>query len=223
MVKNEHFLNVTFALRRFTTKPTLLLHLRVHAGESPYKDRPRKMVQCDVCSRVLSSNDALKDHMRMHTGEKPYVCKSCGKEFTFRSTLYRHVMRLHVDEKVQCDICSKVFSSKLAFKRHIKTHTKESYSCKMCNKSLAGWNSWKTHMQLHKNDLRTHHTSTSLKCNVCSKMFSSEVTLTDHLKIHRCNSDESKKVQCDVCSKALRKKSLKNHMRIHTGEKMQNL
>lgn len=46
--------------------------------------------QCNVCGKVLSRSDNLKNHMRMHTGEKPYSCKFCGRKFKWPSGLRNH-------------------------------------------------------------------------------------------------------------------------------------
>ncbi|CAG9322426.1 unnamed protein product [Blepharisma stoltei] len=52
--------------------------------------------QCNMCRKILSSKQNLKEHMFIHTGQKPYVCKEPGCGLTFRqgSQLSAH-KRIH--------------------------------------------------------------------------------------------------------------------------------
>ncbi|XP_058063175.1 gastrula zinc finger protein XlCGF8.2DB-like [Anopheles bellator] len=63
--------------------------------------------------------------------------------------------------------------------------------------------------------IRTHNRKKPFICKVCSKAFHSENTLIIHMKIH--NKDQHKCPHCP--GKFARPCQLKDHIRIHTGEK----
>ena len=60
--------------------------------------QPKKLFECEVCFKKLSSKSSLKRHRRIHTGEKPYACEFCDKRFTAATTLTVH-RRIHTGEK----------------------------------------------------------------------------------------------------------------------------
>jgi uncharacterized protein YbbK (DUF523 family) len=41
----------------------------------------------------------LKDHEATHTGIKQYVCKECGKGFTQKRNLNKHIVTVHKEGK----------------------------------------------------------------------------------------------------------------------------
>lgn len=66
------------------------------------RDRHRKAFHfgiysfmCQFCGRGFYDNVALKGHLSQHTGERAYSCVSCGAKFSYRSTLTRHLKKLH--------------------------------------------------------------------------------------------------------------------------------
>uniref|UniRef100_A0A1I8HR99 Protein krueppel n=1 Tax=Macrostomum lignano TaxID=282301 RepID=A0A1I8HR99_9PLAT len=75
---------------------------------------------------------------------------------------------------------------------------------------------------LSKTDLDRHsaeHSPDAQKCTVCNKMFANIYRLQRHLISHN-ESSELRKFKCQECGKAFKfKHHLKEHVRIHSGEK----
>lgn len=68
------------------------------------KDDPRKRYQCPSCPRAFARAYNLKTHMATHDPNrlKPHVCphRSCGRSFSRKHDLGRHLVSIHRDESV---------------------------------------------------------------------------------------------------------------------------
>ena len=51
---------------------------------------------CDACGKVYSSKFSLERHVRCHTGERPYECDVCDFTTTYREHLQRHMTSVHL-------------------------------------------------------------------------------------------------------------------------------
>ena len=76
----------------------------------------------------------------------------CGKEYTTKLNLKRHILTSHIKSKrFPCDICLKEFSSKQNLKEHLFLHSGEKpYKCSLCFIRFRHVSSLSLHLKHHK-------------------------------------------------------------------------
>ncbi|KAL6097011.1 uncharacterized protein ACO6RY_06202 [Pungitius sinensis] len=75
---------------------------------------------CLVCGKGFSQRINLVRHIRAHTGVKPFRCPLCHKTFSQKATLQDH-FNLHTgDEPHKCKYCGVLFQHKVGLRRHLK-------------------------------------------------------------------------------------------------------
>ncbi|XP_039109803.1 protein ZNF783 [Hyaena hyaena] len=72
-------------LRFFQQRKSLLLHQRLHTGDS------QGWPSCHYCGKAFRRPSDLFRHQRIHTGERPYQCPQCGRAFNRNHHLAVHM------------------------------------------------------------------------------------------------------------------------------------
>lgn len=168
------------------------------------------------------------------------VCEICLKTFCKKSELVRHMYVHQERPKLECNECSKKFTTTLSLERHLNAHNrakKSKHSCKICFMSFGYKSSLSDHHVKHhialkvftckickaefsweenfKKHQRTHDDSTH-QCRVCCKTFLDATSLRIHSKKHKKEDPETNQLSCDICGMVFQYDfSLKAHVKSH--------
>ncbi|KAM4697142.1 3-galactosyl-N-acetylglucosaminide 4-alpha-L-fucosyltransferase FUT3-like [Rhinophrynus dorsalis] len=142
--------------------------------KSPIKGRSPLI--CNTCGKHFTYKSTLVRHYRTHTGQKSYVCNECGKRFVSNFNLVVH-QRKHTGERpYQCSECGKHFSHKSAFNQHRKLHTREkNHVCSECGKCFS-------HLSMLIKHQKAQAREKAFVCLDCGKQFTTKPELLAHRK-----------------------------------------
>ncbi|XP_070392971.1 oocyte zinc finger protein XlCOF6-like isoform X2 [Dermacentor albipictus] len=150
------------------------------------------------------------------TIEKDLDCPVCGKQFTKKYYLQRHLQMTACSGKPPpshlCELCGKVYSRKDNLREHLRAHAGEvtrrkKYMCDHCGKTFHGISLLKIHIRVHTGER-------PFPCDFCNKGFPSVTALNKHRRIHT----GEKPYACAECGMQFSLKgTLNRHMRVHTG------
>ncbi|XP_023217909.1 zinc finger protein 883-like [Centruroides sculpturatus] len=176
-----------------------VLHSNQVFSNIPLNDPKLMSCKCIICEKVCQSPAALKAHIRTHTGERPFSCNFCNGTFTTKSSLNRHVKKLHPKKKaLSCSEESEKRDNEEAQaareggSKKKKLEMDRKHPCPTCGKTFFH----QCHLQVH---MRIHTKEKPFQCNLCGKSFTQKSHLTTHMKVHsvekpfRCNYNDCKK------------------------------
>lgn len=120
--------------------------------------------------------------------QDPLACSTCGKRFSRKDALSRHV-KTHNKKaaRVSCSICKKTFSRQYDLDRHMKFHSKDkSFECPLCNIRFTKKDNLLVHQRMHEN--------LNYPCTPCHERFNSKTNLKRHIQTQLVSlTHESKK------------------------------
>lgn len=79
-------------------------------------------MSCKFCGKCFTLRQSLKRHVRIHVGEKPYLCVECGKRFKKRNHLIGH--KIVHQRRIQCTVCRKILPTIGDLIQHRSSHHK---------------------------------------------------------------------------------------------------
>eukprot|EP01083_Nonionella_stella_P089548 249888_1 len=160
----------SFAKKRYLTKHIQNNH--THKATDGKK-------QCNICCKWYADNTRLKIHQRIHFGVKPYECSVCHKTFSDKSGYNRHIAKHKKKKKkkkkqrIECEICGKVFRYPCDLKVHKRSHTKEIlFTCDVCDKGFSYAGNYNRHRKT---------CNESGRCYLCDRIFQSDQDLEKHI------------------------------------------
>uniref|UniRef100_A0A8C6MLL1 C2H2-type domain-containing protein n=1 Tax=Nothobranchius furzeri TaxID=105023 RepID=A0A8C6MLL1_NOTFU len=172
--------------------------------------KKQKSFSCNDCGKIFSVKSRLNRHMSVHTGEKPFACELCDQRFSRKAHLHDHT-RVHTGQKpFACELCEQRFSFKATLNRHLRVHTgQKPFVCKLCGQTFSSKPTLNSHM-------RVHTGQKPFACENCGQRFSYKANLNTHMRVHT----GQKPFACDFCGQRfVHKATLNGHLRVHTGEK----
>jgi len=127
-------------------------HSQIHKGIRGER------LQCHLCEKTLSSNNALKVHIEsIHEGIKRYSCNQCSTSFVFEAYLKQHIQVVHEGYQppaATCPDCGKKFKFISNMTRHRRiTHHGENiqrrHFCQLCKQMFLKVSLLHRHMKEH--------------------------------------------------------------------------
>ncbi|XP_073446783.1 zinc finger and BTB domain-containing protein 6 isoform X2 [Dendrobates tinctorius] len=100
--------------------------------------------QCPKCPRGFLHLENYLRHLKMH---KLFLCLQCGKTFTQKKNLNRHIRGHMGIRPFQCSVCLKTFTAKTTLQDHLNIHSGDRpYKCHCCDMDFKHKSALKKHL-----------------------------------------------------------------------------
>ena len=177
------------------------------------KEDYNRVLKCSQCPATfsLAAKNKFRVHLKLHKSNKSHSCQHCGRCFSRKFDVARHIKRLHSSPTNrtihQCPQCDKSYKDKANLRQHMQAVHEGVYRyiCQDCGKGY--------HRLVEFNVHRSKHTGLkTYECDRCSERFSRKQSLTIHLRKHTGDLP----YQCDQCNKRFIDSSkLSQHKKVH--------
>lgn len=203
-------------------------HLRAH--QKVHKRSLETITKCNQCEKTFADHHLLRRHtLNVHSAKIDIKCPHCPKHFQSKLAISKHLKR-HVEAKLQCDICKKMFRLKKNLTIHIQmVHIREpSHVCHLCGSAYVYATRLTKHIRQCENGgnmkpKRCHRTKAEImksmpvqnvKCHFCSKSFTSMTAIRKHYAEQHAADGVRVKMICQFCNQLLESMAQKA---IHIG------
>ncbi|XP_037032514.1 zinc finger protein 2-like [Bradysia coprophila] len=158
--------------------------------ESKTDDEPDgKLISCTECNKTFSSRDDYLKHSINH--KKTFECDVCQKVFRTRLHLKVHFPTHMAVKPYLCEVCSRPFARANNLRRHKLTHvTDKRYICDECGKRFPA------NYLLRQHKAKSHSEVARVLCSKCSKTFTSVAHLKVHINVHHSDVNP---YRCEIC------------------------
>ena len=159
------------------------------------KKEPTKIFKCEKCEVICKGRIALSDHMESHVQIIRFECEVCEIIFPNQNELAEHSRKTHMMvNSFQCSRCEEVFENNQKLKEHAAVHTNNvSYKCDKCDISFKECADFDKHKMKHRAEMDV----TEVSCSKCDKIY------TNMSKLRRHDWRSHRKIDCNICGKAL--------------------
>uniref|UniRef100_A0A8C6MEI4 C2H2-type domain-containing protein n=1 Tax=Nothobranchius furzeri TaxID=105023 RepID=A0A8C6MEI4_NOTFU len=159
-----------------------------HGGSCRKVQKELKSFSCDDCGKRFSLKSNLTRHMKGHTGQNSFACELCGYRCTQKANLNTHI-RVHTGDKpFACELCGYRCTQKANLNTHIRVHTGEKpFACELCGYRCTHKSSLNKHMRVHTGEK-------PFACELCGYRCTHKANLNTHMRVHtgaKCRKDRT--------------------------------
>ena len=154
------------------------IHLQYFENHLARHYNSERTIPCPNCEKMFVTKMDLSRHMAVHGG-KDNSCNDCGFKTRTLSTLKRHIILKHTEDRpFECVQCKLKFKLEDGLKKHQFLHTGiRQYVCSVCGKEFKKPSHLKTHMKIHDKVYQAH-------CELCNKQFVQKYNYVLHMRNH---------------------------------------